>query len=98
MAKLYANLDEYVSPERSDKKLYADLNGGKNEINGAAYLGGKVAAGAASIGIGAYNLVAGAWDQLTGNTYRAEKRYAENESNGINSPCFRVAIMAENLL
>ena len=79
MAKIYWDVGKY-HPETKNQKVYWNVGGNANEIGGAAYLGGKVAAGAASIGIGAYNLVAGAWDQLTGNTYRAEKRYAENSA------------------
>ncbi len=80
MAKLYWEVGKYQAPEVQNKKLYWDIGANANDINGAAYLGGKVVAGAASIGIGAYNLIAGAFDQLAGNTYAAEKRYHENSA------------------
>lgn len=79
MSKLYIGSGKhYVAKKQEPKKLY--IGSTNQDINGAAYLGGKVAAGAASIGIGAWNLIAGTFDQITGNTYAAEKRYAENSA------------------
>lgn len=79
MGKLYMRSGKhYVAKKKEPKKLY--IGSTNQDINGAAYLGGKVAAGAASIGVGAWNFIAGAFDQITGNTYAAEKRYAENSA------------------
>ena len=79
MAGLQREVGRYVAPQNQKQGLYRKVGGGANEINGGTYLAGKVAAGAASIGIGAYNLIAGGFYQLTGNDYAAEKLYAEND-------------------
>lgn len=80
MALLTRKVGQYKAPVET-KLLTREIGLGYNDINGATYLGGKLVAGATSKLIGAFNFVAGAFDQLTGNTYAAEKRYAENDAN-----------------
>ncbi len=81
MGKLYDKIGAYTpSSAPVNKKLYDKIGGDTNDINGAQYLGGKVVAGAVSIGKGAWNFIAGTFDQIMGDTYSAEKRYAENSA------------------
>ncbi len=81
MGKLYDKIGAYTpSSAPVNKKLYDKIGGDTNDINGAQYLGGKVIAGAVSIGKGAWNFIAGSFDQLMGDTYSAQKRYVENSA------------------
>ena len=81
MGRIHHEVGKY-SPSSSPivQRIKHEVGRGINDINGAQYLGGKVAAGAASIGIGAWNMIAGTFDQIMGDTYSAEKRYAENSA------------------
>ncbi len=79
MADFYRKVGQYT-PKKVSTDFYRKVGGDTNEINGAQYLGGKVVAGAVSIGKGAWNFIAGSFDQLMGDTYSAQKRYVENSA------------------
>ena len=69
------------TPQKVEEKPYFsyDLNSFADDISGIEYLGGKFVSGIESIFKGAENLFRGTFYQLTGNTYAAEKLYAEND-------------------
>lgn len=67
--------------KKSEKPL--DFSDGE-KIGTGTYLLGKLGSGVVSGFVGTYNLIAGGIDQLTGNTYRAQKRYANDFNNQMN--------------
>lgn len=70
----------YYVPKKIENKP-VKIGSDANSINGAQYLFGKLGSGAASMGIGIYNLMAGIGDQISGDQYGAQKRYRENSAH-----------------
>ena len=72
----------YITKKEKPQMIGGLINTG-NSITGAEYIGGKFVSGIESIFKGAENLIVGGYYQLMGNTYAAQKLYAENDPQAL---------------